>query len=174
MIEVVNRDMTDGSKTIKFEWARRAPGVRLIIVDAAKQTVLLTKEHRYELGVDDFRLPGGKVFDSLNEYNAFLKSGMDIIKPAQEKAAAEAEEEVGIAVESVSHFHTSVCGATVQWDLLYFVSTEWAPAEQKLELGENIEVVELSFSAARDAALNGQMSEERSALVLLRYLSDKA
>lgn len=174
MIEIVNQDMTDGDKTITFEWARRAPGVRLIIVDAAKQTVLLTKEHRYELGVDDFRLPGGKVFDSLDEYNAFLKSGMDIIKPAQEKAVAEAEEEVGIAVESVSHFHTSVCGATVQWDLLYFVSTEWAPAEQKLELGENIEVVELSFSAARDAALNGQMSEERSALVLLRYLSDKA
>lgn len=174
IIEIVNQDMTDGAKTITFEWARRAPGVRLIIVDEDKQTVLLTKEHRYELGVDDFRLPGGKVFDSLDEYNTFLKTGNDIIKPAQKKAVAEAEEEVGVTVESVSHFHTSVCGATVQWDLLYFVSTEWAPAEQKLELGENIEVVELSFSDALDAALNGQMSEERSALVLLRYLSDKA
>ena len=68
----------------------------------------------------------------------------------------------------------TVCGATVQWDLLYFVSTNWEQSTQKLELGEHIELIEIGFDEVRDLALNGVMSEERSALVLLRYLSSGA
>jgi len=174
MLEIVNQEMTDGNKTIVFERARRAPGVRLILIDSQNKTVLLSKEHRYELGKDDYRLPGGKVFDTLTEYNSFLKSGEDILVPAKQKALAEAEEEVGVAADDAVHFHTSVCGATVQWDLFYFVCTSWKSTEQKLEIGENIQIVTVSFDEAQHIALNGAMSEERSALVLLRYLSSVA
>ncbi len=170
MLEVVNQAMSDGSRTITFEWARRAPGIRLLLVDKEKQTVLLTREHRYELGRDDYRLPGGKVFDSLVEYNDFLKSGKDIVVPATAKAKAEALEEVGAKVETLKHFHTSTCGATVQWDLLYFEAISWQLESQQLEAGEQISVVETGFEEAQNMALGGQMSEERSALILLRYL----
>jgi hypothetical protein len=172
MIEVVNQEMSTGSKNITFEWARRAPGIRLILVDQEKRTVLLTKEHRYELGVDDYRLPGGKVFDTLEEYNAFLKLGQDIIEPAIKKTQEEAEEEAGVELGDVKHFHTSICGTTVQWDLLYFTSTNWKKTRQKLETGEKISVVEVSFEEAKEMALDGRMSEERSALVILRYLEN--
>lgn len=170
MLEVVHQDMSNGAKTITFEWARRAPGTRLILVNRDKKTILLTKEHRYELNTDDYRLPGGKVFDSLEEYNQFLTSGQDILEPAIQKARAEAEEEAGAQVDSLEHFHTSKCGATVEWDLYYFVGTDWQRADQKLETGEQIAVTEVSFEEAKAMALDGRMSEERSAIVLLRFL----
>lgn len=171
ILEIVNQDMSDGNKTITFEWARRAPGIRLILVDPVRKVVLLTKEHRYELGVDDYRLPGGKVFDKLSQYNEFMASGREILEPALKKAHEEGEEEAGVKLESLEHFHTSVCGTTVQWDLIYFVSEEWSRVDQKLELGEQIDIIEIPFKEAKDIALDGRMSEERSALVLLRYLS---
>ncbi len=171
MLEIVNQEMTTGSKNITFEWARRAPGIRLILVNNKDRTILLTKEHRYEIGADDFRLPGGKVFDSLKEYNEFLKSGKVILGPATKKAHEESEEEAGVHLKTVDHFHTSICGTTVQWDLIYFVSENWTRQSQKPEDGEEIEIVEASFEEARKMALDGRIGEERSALVLLRYLS---
>lgn len=174
MLEIVNQDMTDGEKTVTFEFARRAPGIRLILVNKVKKTVTLSKEHRYELDGFDYRLPGGKVFDSLDEYNRFLVSKSEILIPAKAKAFGEAEEEVGLKLKDLEHFHTSICGTTVKWDLFYFVSTEWAEVDQKLETGEHISRVEISFEDARNIALSGGMSEERSALVLLRYLSSLA
>ena len=171
MLEIVNQDMTNGKNTITFEIARRTPGIRLILVDLANQTISLSKEHRYEIDGDDYRLPGGKVFDTLDEYNTFLNSGDDILSPAIDKAFGEAEEEVGLKLQDLEHFHTSICGTTVKWDLFYFVSTKWTVVDQKLETGEHISRVEVSFDDARNSALRGGMSEERSALVLLRYLS---
>lgn len=67
-----------------FEKARRAPGTRLII-PVGEDSILLTKEYRQEVDGYDFRLPGGKVFDSLEEYNSFLQSDEDIIVPATKK-----------------------------------------------------------------------------------------
>lgn len=174
IIEVVNQDMTGDGKTIMFEWARRAPGVRLILVDLDKKTVLLTKEHRYELGADDYRLPGGKVFDTLEVYNRYLQRGEDVMVPACEKAVQEAKQEAGVQLQSPEHYHTSVCASTIEYDLYYFVCKGWTRGEQELEHGESIEVVELNFDEARELALDGSMSEERSALVLLRYLSEQA
>lgn len=170
MLEIVNQNMTSGDKTITFEWARRAPGTRLIIVDLQKQTIRLTKEHRYELDADDYRLPGGKVFDTLEEYNAFLENGKDVIEPATEKARGEALEESGVKIDSLAHFHTSICGTTVQWDLLYFVSTEWSIAEQSLETGETSVPVDIPLAEAAKMAIDGRISEERSALILLKWL----
>jgi 8-oxo-dGTP pyrophosphatase MutT (NUDIX family) len=46
--------------------------VRLIITDGDK--ILLTKEFRRELNQEDYRLPGGKVFDTLKEYNAYRQN----------------------------------------------------------------------------------------------------
>ena len=57
----------------KREFARRSPGVRLLIIKG-NQT-LLTKEYREEIKSFDYRLPGGKVFDTLVNYNNFTKSG---------------------------------------------------------------------------------------------------
>src|SRR5690349_1874405 len=78
-----------------FEKARRAPGTRILAemeVNGEKK-VVLTKEIRREAQGIDYRLPGGKIFDSLSEYRSFLEKGQDIASVALEKAKAEAKEE---------------------------------------------------------------------------------
>jgi len=156
--------------TKTFEKARRAPGTRLII--PTEKGILLTKEFRHELNGYDYRLPGGKVFDELSEYNEFLASGGDILVPSTAKAKAEAKEEAGLDVEELHHYHTSYCGATVQWDLYYFILETYAQSGQELEEGEDIELNEVAYEEAKAMCLDGRVSEERSALVLLRFIEE--
>lgn len=154
------------------EFARRSPGTRLIIRSGDK--ILLTKEYRSETGNYDYRLPGGKVFDTLEEYNRFLSTGQDILPQAIKAAKKEAREEVGIEVEEIAHLWTSINGATVVWDLLYFEVSKFKELEHlSLEEGENIKPEWIPFEEAKQLALSGKMQEDRSVAVLLRYLTTK-
>lgn len=156
-----------------FETARRAPGVRLIIADHAAKTVLLTKEYRRELQGWDYRLPGGKVFDSLNEYAEHRANGNNILVAARNKAQAEAAEEAGIHINDLTLFKTSTLGATVEWDLFVFEATSWQQLSsgQQLEEGEQIIADNwFNYNDVEQMILSGQMQEERIALILLQWL----
>ena len=171
IIEVVEQPMEVGGKMLTFEFARRAPGTRLII-PTLDGKINLTKEYRPEIQDYDYRLPGGKVFDTLEEYNAFIKTGKDIKAEAERAALKEAREEVGIIAERAELFAISKCGATVEWDLYYFIVSAYKEAgKQDLEEGEHIVVVPTNIRDARAMCLDGRIQEERSALMLLRYLN---
>jgi ADP-ribose pyrophosphatase len=173
LFELVHVEQADGRV---FELARRAPGVRLIIADQDELKVLLTKEFRRELGEYgewDYRLPGGKVFDSLDEYESFRSSGEDISTAAKRKAMEESIEEAGIQINTLSEFKRSNLGATVEWDLFVFESKDWQRHEagQQLEAGENIEADNwFSYDEAEEMAIGGDMKEERIALILLQWI----
>ena len=147
IIEVVRQKVLTGEKEQIFEFARRSPGTRLLII-SPDEKILLTKEFRLEVLGYDYRLPGGKVFDRLTDYNEFLTSGKDIIEQAKLAAVKEALEEVGIVVEDITHLNEG----------------------QELEHGEDIEVVEVSFEEAKEICLDGRMQEDRSVALLLKYL----
>ncbi len=172
IFEIVEQTMQIGDKERVFEFARRSPGVRLIIISPDRK-ILLTKEYRSEHRNWDFRLPGGKVFDSLGEYATSLENKDDILLQATAAAKKEALEETGLEVLDIEHFHTDACGATVIWDLFYFVVKKFTPHAkgQTLELGENIELKWASLDEASQIALGGQMQETRSAAILLRFLA---
>ncbi|NCU29332.1 NUDIX domain-containing protein [Candidatus Saccharibacteria bacterium] len=167
--EVLNRQQPDGRV---FESVRRAPGVRVIISDNESQKVLLTREFRNELNAWNYRLPGGKVFDTLADYQKFLKSGEDVRIVADKKAVEESSEEAGIRVDSLDYIETSTLGSTVEWDLYVYVSSNWIKAEgQSLEEGEQIETDNwFTFAEAEKMILNGEVREERIALILLKWL----
>lgn len=169
IIEVVQREVEQGGKVRIFEFARRSPGIRLIIPQG--QEILLSKEFRYEMEGYDYRLPGGKVFDSLDVYNAAIRTGVDIGDAAKRAAIKEAREEAGIEVKDIVFLHKSVCGATVEWDLFYFVVNDFEKVSQNLEDGEDIKIEAVDRRRAKEMCLDGAIGEERSALVLLRYLS---
>lgn len=169
IVEVVEKEVVIGEKTKIFELARRSPGVRLIIV--TDDTVYLSKEFRHEVQGYDYRLPGGKVFDTLNEFNDALSSNIDILESAKTAAVKEAREEMGIIANSIELFHKSICGSTVEWDLYYFVVTDFTKQNQELEDGEVIELNPVSIDEAKKMCLDGRIDEERSALTLLRYLN---
>jgi 8-oxo-dGTP pyrophosphatase MutT (NUDIX family) len=171
LFELVHVAQPDGRV---FEIARRAPGVRVIIADRQGRKLLLTKEFRKELNDYDYRLPGGKVFDSLVDYEAFRKTGGDIAEPAAQKAKAEAAEEAGMVVDDVQLFKKSTLGATVEWDLYVFEATEWSEHEdgQSLEDGEQVDDVSwYSFDKVEQMILDGDMQEDRIALIVLRWLN---
>ena len=74
LFQVINRTkentfLVDGkeiTKNLTFELVRRPPGVRALIVQGDK--LMLNREYRYELDDWDYRLPGGKVFDKLEQF----------------------------------------------------------------------------------------------------------
>lgn len=170
IFELVHAEQPDGRV---FEIARRAPGVRIIIADEAERKVLLTKEFRQELNGWDYRLPGGKVYDTLDEYEAARQSGEDIVEAAKRKAIREAAEEAGIEVQVAELFKKSTLGATVEWDLFVMEATEWRKSDsgQALEQGEQIIADEwFSFEQAEQMIYEGKMQEERVALILLQWL----
>lgn len=175
IFEIVQIPKSDGRV---FEVARRAPGVRLIVADKAGKKVLLTREHRWELNGYDYRLPGGKVFDTIKEFEQFRQSGRPVLEAATEKVKQEAAEEAGIQANEVRLFKKSMLGATVEWDLYVFEATKWQPHKDGQDLKEDekqgIDINWYSHDELEKMILNGDMQEERIALILLQWLKVQA
>lgn len=151
------------------EVARRAPGVRIIAMTNDKKFIISRERREYLEEEIDFRLPGGKVVDSLKEYHALL--GRNALAEAIVNAAKkELIEETGITARSIRQYQVSNSGGTIDWDLYYFEMKELSFGEATPEDGEEITVLELTVSEVIDLILSKQMSEDRSRMILLDYL----
>lgn len=93
LFELYTKRKNLGSRELEFEYVRRPGGVRVLIPDPQRHTLLLTREHREEADGWDYRLPGGKLFDSLNEEDEFIRSGGEPIAAAAQQAVREVQEE---------------------------------------------------------------------------------
>lgn len=175
IFELVQLPQKDGRV---FEVARRAPGTRIIIANTERREVLLTKERRWEIDGWDYRLPGGKVFDTLDEFEAHRQNQGDILEAATAKAIEEARQEAGIDIVDPELVKKSSLGATVEWDLYIFAATNWRKNADGQDLQEDeqegIEVAMYPFAQVEQMILNGDMQEDRVALVLLRWLKQQA
>ncbi len=171
--EIIKKSFKAGTKSIVLEIARRSPGVRLIIVNNNK--ILLTKEFRFELDDYDYRLPGGKVFDSLKDYRSMLDKKEDILQYATESAKKECLEETGLIVNNIKHFQTTQAGATATWDLFYFIVDDFKESGegQNLEIGEVIHPEWKTFEEVKEMCLNNDIKEDRTVGVLLKFFMRK-
>lgn len=180
LFEVIERTKTSRiktkeistEKTIRYELVRRPPGVRAIILQEKK--ILLNREYRYEIDDWDYRLPGGKVFDTLDDYLLSLQNGT-LINFIELKLCEELREEAEICDISFDFLEISHCGLTVEWDLYYFLVKDFKRLYsynnnniQKTEY-EFIEHCWMDFSSVYRLCLDGKISESRSALVLLKF-----
>lgn len=161
-----------------FEKAVRSPGSRLIVTTNGQ--ILLSREKRRELGgIVDYRLPGGKVFDTSEEYVAFLATGQNIVDMSRLSVAREGLEEVGLKIDptTLTYLGVDVLGATCEWDLHYWLCEEFLEAEggaqhKESEADEIEGSVWVTFEEARKLALDPrQFSESRSARMLLSYVA---
>ena len=171
MIEIVHETFLSKGKEIVLEKGRRAPGVRLII-ETPDGEFLISKEEKHGIGLD-YRLPGGKVFDSLVLYNEFLskKSSEELAEEVKNAAVKEAMEETGIRPLDMELFYVSRMGGSFEWDLYYFVVKKYEEVGQNLEEHEKIEVIKISRDKLKKLALSGEMKEDRSVAVILKYLN---
>lgn len=171
LFELYTEPRTFDGRSMTFEFVRRPPGVRVLIPNMKDRLILLTREFREESEGWDYRLPGGKLFDTLDQYDAFQGGGGDLMKAANDQALAEVQQEAGLIVGDLDHIHSSRCGASVDWTLHYFVAnTIVACSQQNLDPGERVEPTWVSFTEAFDFAIMGRMQEDRSVSVLLRWL----
>lgn len=157
-------------KTINYELVQRSPGIRAIIVRENK--ILLAYEYRYELNAWDYRLPGGKVYDTIERFHYSNKNGefeTDLIKKLKEEVL----EEVDIKIKSFQLLNVSHSGLTVNWDLYYYLVDDFITITndciQKTEY-EYIEPKWFDFSTAMELCLNGSVSEARSAFEIIRFI----
>lgn len=171
MFEIVK---WEGKPGVMFEAAVRAPGVRLVIEceKDGQKSLLMTKEIRREAGGWDFRLPGGKVFDSLDELDHFREQGLDVGDKAKETAMKEGKEEAGISGGTFTAMGVSKAGASVEWDLHYFLVQNTDIGEQELEEHEqgDIETIKMSAQEVFDALVSRKVQEGRSADILWFWL----
>jgi len=163
--EIVETTQPDGRV---FERYRRPPGARIIIVSPDNK-ILVTKEYRQESGRVDLRLPGGKVRDTIDSYHELLMSDDDMLTAATEAARKEALEETGMIVDNLELATIANAGSTVEWDLYYFITTDYKEHQsgQQLEHGEDIEVTWATIDEIKLAAKEQRMDEWRSVGVLL-------
>ena len=170
IFQIIKRPMICGDKKTDFEIARRTPGVRVIIVKDNK--ILINHEYRIELTDFDYRLPAGKVFDDLDEYSTAINNHDALIKPAKRAAIKECLEETGIIVKNIELLQKSHAGTTIEWDLFYFVVDDFENSKegQQLEHGEIIKPVWKTFDEIKKMCLNGDIKEDRSVGILLKYI----
>lgn len=153
-----------------FEKAIRPPGTRIIIYRAEDDSILLTKEIRLDIG-EDFRLPGGKVRDTIDQWDQ-VKNNPNIDVIISEAAIKEAMEEAGVEVQKMEVFSASTSGGpTIDWTLYYLVATKFEDlGHQNLETDEQISVVWIPTKDVIQMCLTGKIKEGRSVAAILQYL----
>lgn len=157
------------------EFVRRPPGTRLIITkkDEKGTYVLLTKEFRHEHDGYDYRLPGGKVFDTFAEFDA-VKTDEEMYVSIEEAARKECREETGIVPETVELFHKTNLDGTLQWNLYYFVvDGNFLEGEQDLQHGEEIDTEWYTLDEVEKLCYQRSVEEDKSRAVLYEFIASR-
>lgn len=159
-------------KCIKRNMVRRPPGIRGLIVDKNNKKILLSKEYRYELKKWDYRLPGGKVFESLEDYKKALDNN-SVYESVIKTVAKEIKEEVGIKIKDPVLVKLSQAGAGVIWDLYFFEITDFEIIDNGQQLEENEVIDGFEWKSYEDIikmCINQDINEDRAISVLLTYI----
>lgn len=176
LFQIVDHDVIFSDGTIKtFQYVERSPGARTLITDG--QSLLLIKEWRQEEGCWDYRLPGGKLFETSKEYKSYKESpGADVKTIALAAARKEVYEECGLDLKGsrLTMDHLSRCGGVIEWDLYYFT----ARVKEKPKFCEKNITSEqehicpewLPFNQVRQLCLDGVIHEDRTVGFLLKFI----
>ncbi|TXI51310.1 MAG: hypothetical protein E6Q50_01125 [Lysobacter sp.] len=177
LLDLVSRTLEvrkgNDSFCYSIEVARRPPGVRLIVY--RDREYLLLREYRSELSRWDFRLGGGKIFETQAEHLKFISECGNLIERAKESVVIEAREELGVEVNSASFIRKSCAGATIEWDLYFFQIDTFTT----LSSGPQPEHTELlsaewhSPESIIEMIKNGAFSEDRSIGVIMQHMLNR-
>lgn len=160
---------------IEYELAKRPPGVRAIVIQNGK--LLLNREFRYELNGWDYRLPGGKVFDTQKQAQVSNhKNGEEMMQYVEQALMKELWEEADLKVRNYSLYECSHNGFTVEWDLYYYIVDEFESFGKQKDCPEQqskfeyIQPCWVDYGTVLQYCIDKKISEERSVGVLLRFL----
>jgi ADP-ribose pyrophosphatase YjhB (NUDIX family) len=110
------------------------------------------------------------VIDTIAEMRAFTG---DIEREARSAAIREAREEAGVEIHDLELIHTSHCGANIEWDLYYYLTTDFdeTGVHERDDEGESdLTIAWYTLDEVREKIISGDMSEDRSVAVILRWM----
>jgi ADP-ribose pyrophosphatase YjhB (NUDIX family) len=159
--------MAGESGVERVEHARRAPGVRLLVVDGTE--LLLVPDGPQGPGAPTWRLPGGAAFDSYPAYAAVRHDETDVPGAVDDAADRVLREAVGLEPVDPERRFVLGAGPGVEFDCYYYLVERYRPAPRD---GDPADATWVALDDAREAALDGRIAEGRSALALLRWLAE--
>jgi ADP-ribose pyrophosphatase YjhB (NUDIX family) len=164
-VAVVERPMAGRDGVERVEFARRSPGVRLVV--AGDDGLLLRPDGPQGPGESTWRLPGGPVFDSLAAFEAVRRGDGSVRDAADEAAARTLRETVGLDPVEPEHLFALAAGPGVEFALHCYLVERWRPAPRA---GDPSDAAWVDRDDARRAALDGRVGGARAALALVRWL----
>ena len=143
----------------------RGNGAAILLYNKAKKTVVLTRQFRFPVYLNDRQ-------GMLIEAAAGL---LDNLSP-QERIKAEAQEETGFRVSHVEKVFEAYMSPGSVTEKLYFFIAEYSERDRSsngggvAEEGEDIEVLEWPFARALEAIRTGEI-EDGKTIMLLQHLA---
>ena len=153
------------------------PGVSGII-DTGSGLIIQKEKREYLDKKWDYRLPGGKVADTLLEYLKFLEAddqeGPGTGSLIRNALLKELGQEVGVTFvrygEGVYLYHVSPSSSSVEHDLYYFWIKKFKKVKAKPEKDEVIHPLEMPYGNVWELLKDREFSEDRTRAVLYDFL----
>ncbi len=159
----LDRRRSDGRwVTEQRETYDRGNGATLLLYDAERRTVLLTRQFRYPVYVNGH--PDGLLLEAA--------AGLLDDDAPEVAVRREAEEELGVSVGELEHVFDVFMSPGSVTERLHFYAAPYRPADRTgaggglEEEGEDIEVVELPFDEALEMVDDGRIADAKTVMLL--------
>jgi nudix-type nucleoside diphosphatase (YffH/AdpP family) len=157
------RRRPDGSWTTEQrETYDRGNGSTLLLYDADRRTVLLSRQFRFPVYVNGH--PDGMLLETA--------AGLLDDESPEDAVRREVEEELGVTVGEVEHVFDVWMSPGSVTERLHFFAAPYSAADRTgdrgglAEEGEDIEVVELDFDSALDMIDDGRIADAKTVMLL--------
>ena len=159
-----DRRRRDGAGTTEQrETYDRGNGATILLYDAERRTVLLTRQFRYPVYVNGH--PDGMLLETA--------AGLLDDDDPETAVRREAEEELGVTVGEVEHVFDVFMSPGSVTERMHFYAAPYTPADRTGraagwldEEGEDIEVVELAFDEALRMIGDGRIADAKTIMLL--------
>ena len=159
----LERRRPDGSWTTEQrETYDRGNGATLLLHDASRRTVLLSRQFRFPVYVNDH--PDGMLLETA--------AGLLDDESPEDAVRREVEEELGVTVGAVEHVFDVWMSPGSVTERLHFFAAPYDAADRTgdrgglADEGEDIEVVELGFDEALDMIDDGRIADAKTVMLL--------
>jgi nudix-type nucleoside diphosphatase (YffH/AdpP family) len=157
------RRRPDGNWTTEQrETYDRGNGATLLLYDADRRAVLLSRQFRFPVYVNGH--PDGMLLETA--------AGLLDDESPEDAVRREVEEELGVTVGEVEHVFDVWMSPGSVTERLHFFAAPYSAADRTgdrgglAEEGEDIEVVELGFDAALDMIDDGRIADAKTVMLL--------
>ena len=140
----------------------RGNGATILLYDAGRTTVLLTRQFRFPAYVNDH--PDGMLIETA--------AGLLDDDDAETAIRREASEELGVRIGELQHIFDVYMSPGSVTERLHFYAAPYvqsdrtAPGGGLIEDGEDIEVLEIPFSAALEMIADGHIADGKTIMLL--------